>query len=186
MEDIDNLPIPPIYVAPSSSGETKGVDTKFAQDVLLKALADGVTDPKELAKLAQLKKTADVYSVLDKLSLRKEFHAALDRAGLSLDFIVTRLKKICENEDDEISIKGLTTVLKTIGLDKAEETESSGRAWEDVVLERAMVAEETSPGVYEVIEPQMPESLRIRKEEDKVTGRGLYERPAEASPEVSP
>lgn len=177
MEDVKDLPAPPIFVVkPPSDGSA--VNTTYAQDQILKALSEGVTDPKELAKLASLKKTADVYTVLDKLSLRKEFHAALDRAQLSLDFIVKRLKAICENPDDEVAIKGLSTVLKTIGLDKADDTAVQGQAWEDVVLANAVLeTEETAPGKYEVIQPPMPESLRKSKDEAKEAGKELYKKP---------
>lgn len=146
-----------------------------AQNALLKALADGVTDPKELANLAQLKKTADVYTVIDKLSLRKEFHAALERANLDLDFIVGKLKKICENPNDEVALKGINTVLKTIGLDKADDSGPQGQAWEDVVLQNAVLeTEEIAPGKYEVVQPKMPEALEKSKQEAKESGQELY------------
>jgi len=61
---------------------------------ILDAVDAGVNDPRELAKLAGMKKVADVYVALDKLSLRKQFHAALARADIDMDFIVTKLKKL--------------------------------------------------------------------------------------------
>jgi hypothetical protein len=174
MEDLDKLPSPPIFVT-KTPADGSAVNTTYAQDQILKALSEGITDPKELAKLASLKKTADVYTVLDKLSLRKEFHAALDRANLSLDFIVRRLKTICENPDDEVAIKGLSTVLKTIGLDKADDAAVQGQAWEDVVLANASLeTEEVAPGKYVVIQPAMPESLRKSKDAAKEAGKELY------------
>ena len=170
------LPAPPVYTGGSSTGGGQpAINTTQAQDALLRALADGITDPKELAKLASLKKTADVYTVLDKLSLRKEFHAALARAEMSLDFIVARLKKVCENPNDEVALKGVNTVLKTIGLDRSDDESVTGKAWEDTVLAAAVEMTEVDAGKYEVTVPSMPGELRKMKEDSVTSGKRLYE-----------
>ena len=70
---------------------------KYAQNLLIKALSDGVTDPYELKKIAGLNKVTDVYRSLDKLALRKEYHDALARAGISLDYIVEGIKNFIKD-----------------------------------------------------------------------------------------
>ncbi len=62
-------------------------ENRFAQNLLLKALSSGVTDPQELRKVAGLKSVADVYRTLDKMAIRKEYHAALAEQGMTLEFI---------------------------------------------------------------------------------------------------
>ena len=52
-------------------------ENSYVQNPLLKALTQGITDPKELRKISGLGKVADVYRTLDKMALRKEYHKAL-------------------------------------------------------------------------------------------------------------
>ena len=112
---------------------------------------------------------------LDKLALRKEFQKTLAEQGITLDFLVGRLKKVISSDNDKVALQGIQTVMKTIGVDRPDDEDTQGRAWEDVVLENAQQAVETTPGHYEVVQPEMPESLRAKKDEEKRTGRELYE-----------
>ena len=59
----------------------------YAQNLLLKALSQGVTDPQELKKISGLNRIADVYRSLDKLAIRREYHEALVANGVDLVFI---------------------------------------------------------------------------------------------------
>ena len=68
----------------------------FQQNLLLKALKV-TTDPKKLRQMAGLKSVAEVYRTLDKLALRKEYHAALVKHGVDFNFIVREYKNIVEN-----------------------------------------------------------------------------------------
>src|SRR3990167_11026886 len=99
-------PLPPIYFPDKKSVERPS--TTYAQQLLLDALSNGITDPKKLQEIAGLKRVADVYLTLDKLSLRKEFHASLARAGIDLDLIAGKLKVVLENQDDEVKLKAIS------------------------------------------------------------------------------
>lgn len=151
------------------------------QIMLLKALK--VTqDPKKLRELIGVKTVADVYRTLDKLAMRKEYHAALARSGISFDYIVGNLKNMADNGfKDSDKLKALQILLRSIGMDKYEEQGIQGGGWEDALLksnEEDEEEEETDVlpgGEYKVNIPQMPESLKKVKEKEKEIGKGLYE-----------
>ncbi len=154
----------------------------YVQNILLKALSQGITDPKELKKIAGLSKVADVYRSLDKLAIRKEYHEALARSGVSLDFVVDNLKKLVENsKSDVVKLAGLQTFLKSVGLDKYEKQEESGKGWEEAVLAANAAdkleekKDELIEGEYEVKIPQAPEEEIKRQERERKQGRELYE-----------
>lgn len=173
-EDIkEEKPLPPLFFPTSKSVDKS--PAIYAQQVILDALSKGETDPKKLAEIAGFKRVADVYLTLDKLSLRKEFHAALGRAGVSLDLIAAKLRGVLDNTDHEVQLKAISLLLKSIGLEKYEESEEVGRPWEDVVLAAAKDMKETEPGRYEVELPEMPEDLKKKKESEKQEGQELYE-----------
>ena len=160
---------------------------------ILDAVDAGVNDPRELAKLAGMKKVADVYVALDKLSLRKQFHAALARADIDMDFIVTKLKKLCETTDQDVQLRALGAMMKALGLDKYEVDDTGGKSWEDTILLEAqkskdgVVAIESGdePGKYEVKQPTLPDSLRKIKEDEKIEGKSLYESSSSSDKKVS-
>lgn len=134
----------------------------YAQNLILKAMSKGVTDPNELKKIAGLKTIADVYRTLDKMAIRKEFHAALTRSNISLDYIVESLKKIIDSSDsDKIKLTGLTTLLKALGLDKYEEVEGAAGTWQDAVTKAIEGDLKNSP---KMIEDEQDEELVIEGE----------------------
>lgn len=95
--------------------------------LLLKALK--VTqDPKELKQMIGVRTVADVYRTLDKMALRKDFHRALEAQGLSFDYILTGIKNIAEdaNAKDDVKLKAYLALLKSLGMDKYEESQSGG------------------------------------------------------------
>ena len=108
---------------------------EFAQNVLLKALSDGITDINELKKLSGMKSAAQVYRTFDKMSIRKEYHQALSNANISLDYIVKGIKDLCDNaEKDDTKLKAYQTLLKSVGLDKYETQEADDDTWEDAAI----------------------------------------------------
>jgi len=154
----------------------------FQQRILLKAL-QVTTDPNELRKLAGLKTVAEVYRTLDKLSIRKEYHEALARAGISLDLVVDGIKDICVNgSSDKVKLSGWLALLKTIGLDEYKENaEGVGATWEEMVRDVAqeeMASDKKEDNIikdYEVNVPPTPkDEIEIEKEE-KSGGVSLYE-----------
>lgn len=149
------------------------------QIMLLKALS--VTkDPKKLKELIGVRTVADVYRTLDKIAMRKEYHSALAKLGITFDYVVKNVKHVIDNaEKDSDRLAGLNMILKSIGLDKYEETAIGGGSWEDALLkinaaqedkgEKPVVAE------YEVVAPEMPDHIRIAKEKANKETKSLYE-----------
>lgn len=153
----------------------------FKQMLLLKALK--VTqDPTELKKMIGVKTVAEVYRTLDKLSLRKEYHKALAEKWMTFDKIVWWIKDIAEWKcvKDDVKLKAYLAILKSLWMDKYEETTSGGGSWEDLLLEKADKEPEKiiTPEIeaeYEVVQPVMPMSLKKRKEEELADAKRLYE-----------
>jgi len=174
-------------------------ENKFAQNILLKALSDGITDINELRKLAGLKNAADVYRTLDKMAIRKEYHAALTRGGLDLDYLVNNIKSIIDSADtDGVKLKAVQTLLRSLGLYRYEKQEDTGKGWEEAVIEaiekkgkpkeitegeivegefeEKKEVEEGEVKDYEVILPPMPEEEKKKHEEENKLGEELYEK----------
>ncbi|MFA6385950.1 MAG: hypothetical protein WCW29_04365 [Candidatus Paceibacterota bacterium] len=161
------------------------------QNIILKALSEGITDPNELKKIAGLRTAAEVYRSLDKLAIRKEYHEALARNGISLDYIVDGIKKIIEDGSSEkVKLGALQTLLESLGLKKYEQQEESAKGWETVVL-KALEKEQQDKGSakeiiegeevvngefeeYKVIVPEEPKEETDRREEEDKLGRELY------------
>jgi hypothetical protein len=154
-------------------------ENKYAQTLLLRAMSEGVTNPKELRKIAGLRTVADVYRTLDKLAIRKEYHEALARQGITMDEIVDEIRNISKNSSsDAIRLKGWQTILRSIGLDRYEKQEDAGKSWEEAIMEKIdsgtpMVEGEFEE--YEVITPPVPESAQKETDKEKNIGKGLYE-----------
>ncbi len=156
-------------------------ENKYAQTILLKAMSDGITDPKELMRVAGLQKVADVYRTLDKLSIRKEYHNALSRQGISLDKIVSGIKDICEGDSsDSVKLKGYQTLLKSLGLDKYEKDEEAAKGWEEIIIdinENKDKKAEILDGEFEkykIDRPETPADELERQEKEKEVGKELY------------
>lgn len=158
-------------------------ENQYAQNLLLKALSDGITDPKELRKIAGLNSVAEVYRTLDKIQIRKEYHDALFRAGLSLDFVVDKLKSLCSDEtSDKVKLGAVQTLLKSLGLDKYEKQEEAGKNWEEIILELTEKNKEVGndlpkidSGDYEVNAPLLPEAVKKRQKDEQEIANELYE-----------
>jgi len=149
------------------------------QIMLLKALKI-TQDPKKLKELIGVRTVAEVYRTLDKVAMRKEYHAALSKAGITFDYIVSNVKHEIDNAyKSSDKLAALNMLLKSIGLDKYEETAISGGGWEDILLKLNSEAEKKGEPEkiieYKVIEPPMPEHIRIAKEKANKESRGLYD-----------
>lgn len=153
----------------------------YVQNILIKALSEGVTNPEELRKLAGLEKVADVYRSLDKLAIRKEYHEALARSGISLDYIVSKIKDLADNaEKDDVKLHSLQTLLKSLGLEKYEQQEGKGKSWEELIMQIEKKKEPDKKNVldgdaeYEVKIPQVPEREKKVREIEESMGKELY------------
>lgn len=148
-------------------------------------MSEGVTNPKELRDIAGLKSVAEVYRTLDKLAIRKEYHQALAKAGVSLDYIVKGFKNLADNaEKDDTRLKSLQSLLKSVGLDKYEKEETAAQGWEEAILKAAEKKEIDSDNPkmiegefeeYKVDVPEVPEDEKKKEEKENKVGRELYE-----------
>jgi len=152
----------------------------YAQTILLKALSSGVTDPTKLRKLAGMKTVAEVYRTLDKLAIRREYHAALAHNEIDFDYIVRGIKKIAEGAKyDATKLEALKTILKSLGLEKYEQEGESSKSWEEAITkaieEKGLPNDTKQLEDYEVNVPQIPQSILDTQKKDKEFGKSIYE-----------
>lgn len=151
------------------------------QQVMLLNALKITNDPKKLREIIGVKTVADVYRTLDKIAMRKEYHGALAKNGITFDYVVKNIKReIDDAEKSSDRLAGLNMILKSIGLDKYEESAISGVGWEEALLKLTAPKDgNTEPKVnvpeYDVVEPPMPEDLRLKKERDNKEAKGLYD-----------
>jgi hypothetical protein len=178
----DNLK-PVIFDAVRDSAGNQSRNNVYVQNLLLKALSSGVTDIDELKKIAGVRTAAEVFNTLDKMQIRKEYHVALQAAGMDLPFLVEKLKGLLSDEtSDKIKLGAVQTLLKSIGLDKYEKDENAGKNWEEFILETISKKEQgqitegelVDEADYEVNSPVLPEEVKIRQAEEKKASEGLY------------
>jgi hypothetical protein len=149
-----------------------------AQQIYLLDALKVTQDPKRLKEMIGVRTVAEVFRTMDKIIMRKEYHQALARCGITFDYIVENTKDVVDNAaKDSDKLAALNMLLKSVGLDKYEETAISGGGWEDILLKLADKdeASKPQPAEYEVIEPPMPEHIRIAKEKANQENKGLYD-----------
>jgi len=151
-----------------------------AQQILLLKALRVTQDPKKLREIIGVKTVAEVMRTLDKIVMRKEYHAALAKLGITFDYVAKGIKKEIDTaEKSSDRLAGLNMLLKSIGLDKYDDTSIGGGTWEDALLK--IRQEEEEEGIkkeiaeYTVIEPEMPEALRLAKEKANVETKKLYD-----------
>lgn len=152
------------------------------QMMLLKALRI-TQDPKKLRELIGVKTVADVYRTLDKIAIRKEYHSALAKNGLSFDYIVGGIKNEIDNAKKASDrLAGLKMILQSIGMDKYSETAIGGGGWEDIVEKMAVDAENKTEEEkqaelieYKVVQPEIPESVKKAKKQALIESSQLYD-----------
>lgn len=165
----------------------KGAPNKIQQNLLLKAM-QVTSDPHELKKMIGVRTVAEVYRTLDKLAIRKEYHEALARNGVSLDYIISGLKYVADTaEKDGDKIKAFQTFLKSLGMDKYEAVDNTGGGtWEETLLkaieqEKSQKPEALPAGVvedeedYDVVQPEIPASVKKMQEETEELTRSIYD-----------
>lgn len=149
------------------------------QKMLLRAM-QVTQDPKKLKEMIGVRTVAEVYRTLDKMAIRKEFHEALDRAGISFDFIVNGIKDVASTAEKPADrLKAFQIMLQTLGLDKYEqESTQGGGSWEDLLLRAASKEEEQEtlpePVDYEVALPVIPESVQKKREQEQESSEAFY------------
>ena len=160
---------------------TSGSQNTTQQMLLLKAL-QVTQDPKKLREMIGVKTVAEVYRTLDKIAMRKEYHEALARNGISFDYIVGGLKNIAETGfKDSDKLKAYQTLLKSVGMDTYKEAAGTSGTWEEELLKRiddakaSQVAELAAPAKYEVKQPVVPDAVKKAQEEEREMTSSLYE-----------
>lgn len=155
----------------------------FQQNLLLKAL-QVTTDPKKLRDMAGLKSIAEVYRTLDKLAIRKEYHEALAKHGVDLEYLVQGIKSVCDDKMTKPGekLKGLQLFLKSLGLDEYKEVEGSQAGWEDALIKAIESGKEKNEEkdskvieVYDVKVPKIPEEEKRAIEKETKIGKSIYE-----------
>jgi len=162
----------------------KGAQNTTQQMFLLKAL-QVTQDPKKLKEMMGVRTVAEVYRTLDKIAMRKEYHEALSRAGISFDYIAGGLKGIADcGEKDADRLKAYQTLLKSVGMEKYDDSGVAATGtWEEALLKK--IEEEKNneddikkiegPIEYEVSTPKIPESEKIAQEEEAEMTSSIYD-----------
>jgi len=174
----------PVTFVKGGYGSTYYSANLAKQNLLLKAMAVS-SDPKDWKMAIGAKHMAEVYRTLDKLSIRKEYHQALVRQGISLDFIIGGVKKIAENAKDKTALAAFQTLLKSVGMDKYEDVAAATRGWEDLILDAEKKAHEAEEkglekpeaiesSEYTVVEPKIPQEVLDKQESEQELADQLY------------
>lgn len=178
---------PVVFVSSKYPGTvgTKHDNNTFQQVILLKALTI-TQNPVELKKMIGVRTVAEVYRTLDKIALRKEYHTALVKHGLDFDFIVKGIKELAETSyKDADKLNAYKALLKSLGMDKYDETTTGGGSWEDALLKavedgnsnKKLIGTSsggTSKEVYDVKQPVIPASVRRQIDEEKQLNNSIY------------
>jgi len=150
------------------------------QVVLLKAM-QVTQDPKKLREMMGVKTVAEVYRTLDKMAIRKEYHDALSRAGMTPDVIVAGIASIAsEAEKDDTRLKAYQTLMKSIGLDKYESSDiPSGGTWEEELLKSVEASKqddslEAPNSDYVVDVPDVPDEVKKMRQEEEEMTKSVY------------
>lgn len=163
----------------------------YKQKLLLKAMMVS-SNPNDWKKAIGTKLIADVYRTLDKMALRKEYHAALAENGVTFGDIVKGIKELASNSDsDSVRLNSYKTILKSLGLDRYDENKEAGASWEEALLsdhdekekqldnaidgECVELEEPKVDSSYEVEVPPVPDDEREAIDREQEIGKSLYE-----------
>jgi hypothetical protein len=177
METIDS-----VVVQGNRENSRKERSYESAADLVLRGIQQGVTDPEDLKKMASIRSSAELFVTMDKLAMRKEYHAALAKHGLSIDALVAGIAEHAfDMRDRKMAFEAKKFILKTLSLDRFANESTGAKGWQDLVLEKAMQAKDEMKalpppdGLYEVEEPEVPSDMREMAEKTVVDGRAMRE-----------
>lgn len=170
---------PVIY---TTNSRPKGSQNTTQQMFLIKALRV-TNDPQKLKQMIGVRTDAEVFRTLDKLSMRKEYHAALEKAGVSFEFIVNGLRDLAEDaEKDGDKVKAFQILLKSLGMDKYDIEDGSGSGtWEDIIGSNSHGAQSVAalPAAtgddYHVTAPAVPLSAQKLREAENKMIKSIYD-----------
>ena len=153
---------------------------RFKQDLLLKAM-EITGDPEKMRQMAGIKTVTEFYREMDKLHIRRDYHSAMGRWGITPDYIVQKIKDIIEDiyNKPAIKLRALEMFLKSVGLDTYKsDVSDSGNSWEDLIADdnvRDNINNDEKVADYEVIVPEIPKEELERMELEKEIGKGMYD-----------
>ena len=173
---------PAIFVG----GVDRGYNSpKYLQQNLVLKMLPQADSLEGLRRLTGIKSNAEVIRTIDKLAIRQEYHKSLADNELSLDYIVKRLKEICDTSgSDKVKSNTLFGLLRSVGLDKYEAIEQGGGSWEEIMLKIIdkqekikEKGESTSAieGEYEVSRPETPPEEVERRRKNLEIEKSIYE-----------
>ena len=152
-----------------------------AQQLLLLKALKVTQDPEKLRQMIGVKKVADVFRTLDKMTMRKEFHKSLIKSGIDFNYIVKGLNteaETAEKSKDRITV--YQTLLKALGMDRYDDIGEGGAQWEDAFLgsmnktQSALPSGEKKVGDYPVTFPEAPERVKEKQKEEEEIAKSLY------------
>lgn len=162
----------------------RGYNNTSQQMFLLKAL-QVTQDPKKLREMMGVKTVAEVYRTLDKLAMRREYHEALARLGISFDYIAGGIKSIADTGfKDADKLNAFKVLLKSVGMENYEETVGgTSGTWEEELLKKIEENKAVYGGddkvllpKYDVKVPEIPESAKIKQDEEEELTSSIYEK----------
>ena len=148
--------------------------------LMLKAMKV-TSDPKVIMQMTGMKKMADLSRTWDKISNRKEYNAALQDLGMDFHWLAKGFKVEAETaEKAGDRIRALQIILKSVGLETYEDVPLDSGSWEDMILRASEKTLDNLPMLqapepdYEVIQPQIPESMRLMRERENELGKSMF------------
>jgi hypothetical protein len=152
------------------------------------SLSEASGSPLKLKEIIGAKTVAEVYRTLDKLTIRREFHDALTKAGITFEFLIEGIKREAIGGDKSMDrLKAYEMLLKTLGLDKYDDA-STGvtSSWEERLLkaieghegalEENVTPSHTKLTNYAVVVPQTPSAMKAKKKEaEEMEGSMLFD-----------
>jgi hypothetical protein len=152
--------------------------------LLLKAMKT-TQDPKKLAQMSGIRTVAEVFRTLDKMAMRREFHRAFERLEIDFDFILKGIKEECTGASKASDrLKAYQILLRSLGMDSyKEKVTEGGGGWEEALQKISTkengqeqlslpVAEQEE---YEVERPEIPDSVKQKRDLENKEGKGLYD-----------
>lgn len=161
------------------SGAYEHTKENVSQNLMLLKAMGVAKDPKKFQQIIRARAAVAVFQTMDKIALRREWHNALEKAGLGFDTIVEVLKnEMIHGKRGNDRINAAKIVLKSLGLEKYEDASIQGGSWEDEILRAADNAtsdDRKNNSEYVVKVPQIPESVKKQRKEQNDLGKSLYE-----------
>lgn len=171
-----NLPSKPIILV---SGVYGNAQKNVSQQLMFLRAMNVAQDPKKFNQIIRARAAVDVFRTLDKLALRKEWHSALERNGINFDLVLKTLKQeMLKGDKSSDRIQAAKTIIKSLGLDKYEDSSMGGGSWEDEILKASEATINLPPPgeEYDVVQPQIPDKVKKERKDQNDLGRQLYER----------